>query len=164
MLRQRRGTADDAEVEHLRHVAAAAEDRDENVRRTQVTVDESLPVGLGDRAADLTAQEDGAARGHRPGPADEVENAEPRQKLHRTIRRAVVGAAEVEDGDGVGVQEPGRRVDLPVEPGRRRGVSRPHELDRARPPEFVVLRQVDVPRPAIAERPQQAIGAHAAES
>ena len=31
MVRQGRHTADDAEVEHLRHVAAAAEDRDEDV-------------------------------------------------------------------------------------------------------------------------------------
>ena len=161
MVRQGRHTADDAEVEHLRHVAAAAEDRDEDVRGTQVTVDEALPVRLGDRTADLTAQEDGAARGHRPGPADDVGDAEPRQKLHGAVRRAVARAAEIEDADGVGVQQPGRRLHLPVEPGRRHRVSRPHEFDRARPLELVVFRQIDVAYPAIAERTQQAIGAHA---
>ena len=91
---------------------------------------------------------------------EQVLQAETGQVLHDVKEGAVVGAAVVEDFDGVPVREPSGHADLALEAGqdvRIAGLIGVNQLDGARAFEHAVLGQVDLAHAAGAERLHEAV-------
>jgi hypothetical protein len=85
----------------------------------------------------------------------QILQAPTRQILHHVKERAVVGAAVVEDFDGIPVRQPGGHMDFALEAGqnvRIAGSIGLNQLDGARAFEHAVLSEVDIAHAAGTER------------
>ncbi len=153
ILRLAGDVLDEAEVEHLDHVALVGAIGEEDVARLEIAVDDAEPVGLAQRAADLAGDQrharlvEGALFAERP-----MEGA-PLDVLHRDVVEVLAVLTVVEDGDRVRVRELGRRRRLEEEALVELGVAialvlGAQHLERAEPPERRLLGLVDLAHPA----------------
>ena len=111
----RAGRLGDAEVDHLGNRLAVVE-RDQDVRRLQVAVDDSLLVGVLHGLTDRDGQLESLAERQpalvaKPGDGDALD------QLHDEVGPAVVGGAGVEDLGDVGVVHQGQRLAFGPEAG-----------------------------------------------
>ena len=104
--------AGDAEIEDLQDPRVAA---DHQVRGLDVTVDDAVPVRVGEADADLLHQGDPPRQGQRRATVDELAEGLAGDELHRDERLILVGA-DVVDRNDVGVLEPGGQPGLAQEP------------------------------------------------
>ena len=161
MARGAGGFPDRTEIEQLRHVAAAAEDRHEDIRGAQIAMDEPQTVGLGQGTAHLAAEVHRTGAGHRPGVVHDVGGAAAGEILHREIGAAVGGAPGIEHSHRVGMQKLRGRPRLPLEPGGHVRAAVVDDLQAALPLEELMLRQVDLAGAPFVELADQAVGPHA---
>ena len=143
-----------AEVEQLGHVVDPAAGAHHDVPRLDVPMDQAGIVRLPEGVTDLPQQVHRPPRRERAVPADHVLQGQPRQVFHDVVERPVLGVTVVVDLHRIRVRQPGRRLDFPLEAIEAPGIADPlgpDELDRARPAEEAVFRQVDLPHAA---RPQ----------
>ena len=75
------------------------------------------PCASDERGEHLADDADHARLGQRPLAAEDLVQVLPGDELHGDEERAVVGLAEVQDADGVGVVEAAGRLGLALEPG-----------------------------------------------
>jgi hypothetical protein len=122
------GGLGDAEVGDLDRGAQ----RDEDVRRLHVAVDEPGAVGGVERVGDLLADADHVGDGQATLLVDQVAEGRALDQLHHDVRDAVV-VARVVGGDDVGVRETGGGDRLVAEAGPGAlvgGEVGPQDLDR----------------------------------
>ncbi len=114
-------------------------------------MDQADGVSLVQRIARLFEQVNRPSWRHRPIALDKIPYAQARKVFHDIIKRAVAGAAEVEDFDRVPVRQRGRGPNLALETRQRLGIGRvagPNQLDRAAAPQQLVLGQIHFAHPA----------------
>ena len=144
------------EVEDL-HVSPG---RDEHVLRLQVTMHDTARVRRVERASDLTGVIDGLAA-RECHAAQRVAQRMALEQFHHRVGHAVV-AAEIVNGEDVGVRERSDRVRFALEAGQPIGVGgecRRQDLDRDLPPQLRVARAIHFAHPAGAERVQDLVPA-----
>ncbi len=143
------------EVEDLEVPVAGQEE----VLGLEVAVHDAARVRGGDAAGELQRPAE-RGRGRRPAGAQPVAQRLAFEQLADQERRALV-AAEVVDGEDVGVVERRRGARLALEPLQPLGVPRHlrrQHLDRHLPPQPPVARPVDLPHPPGPERRQDLVG------
>jgi hypothetical protein len=87
-----------SEVDHLGDIGFAATVTQDDVRRLDVTMDQSNAVRLRQRAADLLEHVERAFDRHRPLLRDQTFEIDPVEKLHRIVEEAVRRATIVVEG------------------------------------------------------------------
>jgi hypothetical protein len=100
---RRRHLLDQAEIEHLDHVALAADLAQHDVLRLDVAMHQAAGMRFPQRGAGLAQDERGARRRHRPVALDQVGQREAFEILHGIPEFAAGPGAVIVDGDGVGV-------------------------------------------------------------
>jgi hypothetical protein len=104
----------EAEVEHLREVAAVGRARDQHVLRLEIAVHDAEVVRFGERAADLVEQRRRARPRQRAVAAHDLAEILAAHVLHDQVQRAL-RLPEVEDLHRVRVVEARHRVRLALE-------------------------------------------------
>jgi hypothetical protein len=144
----------DAEVEHLDEVRLVAAPLDHHVLGLQVAVDDPAGVCLAQGREDLGADPDDAGLRQRELLGDDAGEVPAGQVLHGHEQRPVLGLAEVEHGDGVGVVEAGGGLGLAVEPLRHLrvvGEAAVQHLQDHRPVQGEVAGLVDLAHATLAD-------------
>ena len=157
-----------AEVGVLEREAEVGENRrsgrvDEDVGRLYVAMDEAGPMRVMERLGDGRHQ---SGRFDEAGPRllKKPDEVGPLDELRDDEAEAVLGPADVEDGDDVRMTERGERARFRE---KRLGILGPGDatgerhLDRDRPVEIVVVREVDPAEASFAEDLHDAISADA---
>jgi hypothetical protein len=137
-----RAGAGDPEVGHLQPAVAA----DDDVVRLDVAVDDPVAVRETDRAEDLARVVDRDRGRRRAVPDEKLLDRAPVEVFHRDVVGAL-GLAAVVDRDDVRVREASRVLGFAPEPLDELVVLRVavvEDLDRDRPAQLLVLREVDV--------------------
>ena len=107
------------------------------------------------RIAGLSQQVNHALGRQRAVAVDQVRQAQAGQVFHDVIKCAILGAAVIENLDGVPVREPRGRPDFALEAGqclRVVGLVGADELDGARPLHELMLGQIDLAHAAGADQ------------
>ena len=128
-------------------------------------MDQASAVGLGERSAHLAQQVGGARRGQRAIALHQVGQGQALEEFHGVVQGAAGSLAEIVDGDGVGMAQRAGELHFPLEAGGpflRRGLGLEH-LDRHRPLEQAMARQVHGADGAFADGAHQPVGADAAQ-
>ncbi len=102
----------DAEVEDLGEVSDACDGFEDDVGGLEVAVDDVAAVGLLEACGDLDEDAEGASQLDGVVLPEELLQGAPGDELHDEEEGAVGLFAEVEDGDDVGVSEPGEDAGL----------------------------------------------------
>ena len=100
----------EAEVEHLERAVIG----DDDVGRLQIPVNDGCSVRARQRECELEAVPQNGA-GVEPTAAQEIAERRARDVLHRDVRSAGIGSADVVDGDNVRMVEGGSRLRLAQE-------------------------------------------------
>ena len=119
---------------------------EEDVAGFQVAMDDPLAVCRVDRRGDAAEQVDDLGGGQRAAVGDALGERTALAELHREVRLALFGAAEVEDRDDVRVHQGagGTGLAAKAREGDRRGKElREQDLDRDRPVHLLVQRPID---------------------
>ena len=152
----------EAEVDDLHEVGARAQGLEHDVVGLEVAVDDAEGVRLLERGERLPQHVGDAPQGQRPLVVRDAPQVAAAQVLHDDVRLPLLGAAEVEDGDGVRVAQAACGARL-VEEARRGqlvvGQVRVNDLDRDRPPERDLLGAVHAPHAADADHVRDAVAA-----
>ena len=115
-------------------------------------------MGVREPAAGLARQLDGLVRGH----AAQLAECPAGHVLHHDVRPPVLRFTGVVDADHVRVREPRRQPRLAQEPLAEGGVAGQvfgEQLERYRPMQLLVLREVDGRHAAVAERALEPVAA-----
>ncbi len=157
-LRRLAAELHEPEVEDLGEVRVVVPLHQQDVRGLQIPVDDPLAVGLPEALAHLLGYVDRPLGRHLPLVPQHGADVVALQVLHDDEQDAVVGLAEVEDGDRVGVGEPRRRGRLAQEPTLEVGivvdaVGGLEDLDGHAPTQGALHRGVDLAHSAAPEHP-----------
>ena len=135
---------------------------EENVARLEVAVDDPEPVRCVDRRGDAGEQRRPPRRAKRAVARQPLGERAALAELHGEVRLVGLGAAEVEDGDDVRMDQRagGARLAPETLEGDRPGKElRRQDLDRDRAVHLLVSGAVDDPGAALADPLEQAIAA-----
>ena len=102
----------EAEVDDLDEVAARAHRLEDDVLGLEIAVDDAEVVRFGERGEHLPQDVDDAPERERPLLVRDAREVLAAQELHHEVELAVVGLAEVDDGDRVRVVEAARGARL----------------------------------------------------
>ena len=150
------GGAGEAEVEDLDAAVVDAALDEHGVVGFEVAVDDAGAVGCCEAAAGLGVDAEGVApRWFAFGPAFEADAADV---LHHDVGLAVV-LADLDDGDDVGVDDPGHGLGLAEEAGLGVAGGGGEELDRHAAVELGVVGGVDDAHAALAEAVEEGVAA-----
>ena len=155
---------DDAEVQELHEVVDAPALADHDVLRLDVAMDHALVVDLGKRFAHLSHDVPQASERQCTVLRDQPVQRDAVDELHRVVQKAVRRLAVVVDLDGVRMRQLAHQPDLALEPRGELvgGHVTLEDLDRGRPLEQRVMREMNRGHAALGELAVEPVGADTA--